>query len=582
MKSRSVLVLIPAFLLCFGSGCKDQPKKKKDYQVVSWALADPQMLQPLISTELGATTVMKFIFQQLIEIDFKTLELTPVLAENRAVIEKTAKGGMSLTFTIRKEARWDNGSPVTAKDVVFTLKAMLNPAVNNSAIKSTIDYISDVQLYPENANKLTIYCDTIFFLAESGCGGYPVIPEYFYDPKGLMKDFTIAQLHKNAKALINDPRIQEFATDMNSEKRMRDKNFISGSGPYKLDEWVTNQRVVLKKRAHYWGDTLSEQVPYLAGYPDRLVFSTIKDQNSALSALKAGNLDVLYQIKAKDFLALKDDKKFNEKFNLYTPPFLVYYYLGFNTKNKFFRDKKTRQALSYLTDVDKIIRAIFYGMAKRTVGPVHPDNKKEYNTDVPLYEFNPEKAKALLAQDGWSDSNGDGTIDKRIDGVRTEFKVTIAVNQSETRKSVALMFQEDARKAGIQVDVVQQEWNTYISNLKKHNIEMFVNGWALSPTGNDMKGVWHSESTLNNGDNYVNFSNASCDSLLDAMRTEIDDAKRAVLMKKLQVLMHDEAPCVFLIVPTGTLAISKKFTNAEPSAMRPGFNPSDFKLLKAD
>jgi ABC-type transport system substrate-binding protein len=580
-KSTSVPVLA-AGLLFFGMGCSPKQQKKKEYQVVSWELADPQMLQPLISTELGATTICRFMFQQLIDIDFRTLELTPVLAEKRPVVEKTARGGMSLTFTIRKEARWDNGSPVTAKDVEFTLKAMLNPAVNNTAIKSTIDYISDITLYPDNPNKLTILCDTIFFLAEAGCGGYPIIPEYAYDPKGLMKGFTVPQLQKKGTSLINDPKIQEFATDMNSEKRMRDKNYISGSGPYQLEEWVTNQRVVLRKKANYWGDPLCEQVPYLAAYPDKLVFSTIKDLNSAISALKAGNLDVLYQIKAKEFLELKEDKKFLEKYNLYTPPFLVYYYLGFNTKNKFFSDKKTRQALSHLTDVDKIIKTIYYGLAERIVGPIHPSLKKEYNADIPLYDFNPEKAKALLAEAGWKDTNGDGTIDKVIDGVRTEFKITIAVNPNEVRKSIALMFQEDARKAGIEVSIVQQEWNTYLANLKKHNVEMFVNGWALSPAGNDLKGVWHSESTMNNGDNYVNFSNAGCDSLLDAIRTEINDDKRDIMYRKLQVIMHEEAPCVFLVAPTGTLAISKKFTNVVPSAMRPGFNPSDFKLLPAE
>jgi ABC-type transport system substrate-binding protein len=576
MKYRRLPLLSAGLALAVCLGACFKPKTES--KVVIWELADPQMLQPIISTELGADMVMKYMFQSLTEVDFKTLELTPVLAESRAQIEKTPAGGMRITFRLRKEAKWDNGSPVTAKDVEFTLKATFNPLINNPPVKATMDFISDIQLYPNDPLKLTFLCDTVYFLAESGVGGFQIIPEYAYDSLGLMKGFDYKDLRKHGDKYKSDPKIIAFATDMNSEKRMRDKAAISGSGPYKLDEWVTQRQVVLKRKANYWADALGESVPYLAAYPDKIVFSTIKDFNSAVLALKAGDLDVLYTIKPKEFIELKENAKVKEKYNIFTPMMLSYYYIGINTKSPLLRDTKTRQALSCLADYDRIINTVFYGLAGRIVGPVHP-SKKSYNADIPLYQFDPAKAKALLAEDGWKDTNGDGILDKVVDGQRREFKVTITVNsENELRKAIALLFQEEARKAGIEVTLVQQEWNTFISNMGKHKVELFISGWVLSPTDNDLKQIWHSESAVENGSNFANFCNPHCDSLLDAVRVEIDENKRAVMLKRLQVVLHEEAPYIFLMAPTERMAISKKFSNAEPSVMRPGFNASLFKL----
>lgn len=547
--------------------------------MVQWVLADPEMLNPLITTDATADIILHQMFQSLIDIDFKTLQMVPSLAESRPLIEKTTKGGMNLTFRIRPEATWENGTPVTAKDVEFTLKAVFNPRVNNPAVKQTMDFISDIRLYPEDPRKLTIMCDTTYFLLEIGCGGFQILPEYFYDPKGLMKEFPVRELIKEGKKLANNNKIQEFATDISSEKRMRDKDFISGSGPYKLDSWVSHKQVVLKKRENYWGNALAEKVSYLGAYPDKIIYRTINDMTSAVEALKAGDLDVMYSIKPKEFIELNKNASFKEKFNTYTPDKLAYYFIGINCKSKLLRDRKTRLALTYLTDVDKIIETVYYGLATRSRGPIPPSEKKNFNADIPPYPFDPVKAKALLAEDGWKDTDGDGILDKIIDGERCPFKVTFTINSgNDIRKSIGLIFMEEARKAGIQVTLVEQELNTYFSNLKKHNVELFISAWVSTPTGNDLKQIWHSEAAAPGGDNFANFTNSSCDSILDAARVELDEDKRGALMKKMQVIIHEEAPYIFLVSPTELIAISKKFTHPEPSAMRPGFNPAEFKL----
>lgn len=309
-----------------------------------------------------------------------------------------------------------------------------------------------------------------------------------------------------------------------------------------------------------------------------LIYQTINDQTTALVALKAGNLDVMHGIKAKDYVSLPQSKKITENYNLHTPMMMAYSYLGLNTRLPKFSDKKVRQALAHLVDVDKIIKTISYGMAVRVVGPIHPSKTTEYNTSLTPYSYDVEMAKKMLAEAGWKDSNGDGTIDKTINGEKTEFKIDFTYNGgNDERKAVALMFQEEARKVGIEVNVVPQEWSIYLDNQKNHKFEMFYGAWISSPIPNDHKQIFHTES-YNGGSNYVGFGNASSDALIDSIRIELNEPKRDAMNKRFQAILHEDVPYIFLSAPKEKIAIHKRFTNADASVMRPGFWEAGFKM----
>ncbi|HXC03759.1 MAG TPA: ABC transporter substrate-binding protein, partial [Bacteroidia bacterium] len=504
-------------------------------------------------------------------------ELVPVLAEKRPEIEKTKEGGMIITFRIRKEARWDNGSPVSAKDVEFTVKAMLNPGVNNPGLKSTIDFISDIRLYPDDPQKVSFVCNTVYFLSESACGSLLILPQYQYDPKGLMNSFTVPQLIREGNTLHTDARIQEFASDMNSEKRMRDKRFISGSGAYQLVEWKSSQYLLLKKKADFWGQVCSGQNCYFDNLPAEIEYKTIGDLSAAAAAFKAGNLDVIYAIRPKDFMALRENTSSPSRLSLQTPPMLACYYIGMNNRSKILGSRKTRQAMACLADVNKMIQTVYYGLALPLSGPVPPSDKADYDSTLPAHAFSLEKAKALLADDGWKDTDGDGILDKVIDGEKISFRIRFTVSaENELRKSIALLFQEDARKAGIEVTLDGQEWNSFMGNLKKHRVELFINALTLSPLGDDMKQIWHSSAASGEGDNYVNFCNPAADSLIDAIRVELDGGKRALLYKKFQQIIYRECPCIFLFAPSERIAIASDIINPSSSVLSPGFWTAGF------
>jgi peptide/nickel transport system substrate-binding protein len=253
-----------------------------------------------------------------------------------------------------------------------------------------------------------------------------------------------------------------------------------------------------------------------------------------------------------------------------------------NTKHPLLRDKTTRQALACLTDVPKMINTIKYGNAKQVVGPVHPSKKKEYDSSIQLYSFDLEKAKELLEKAGWKNTNGDETLDKMIDGKRTEFVIDFIINAgNDERKSIALMFQEQAKKVGITVNVLTLDWAVFLGKSRNHEFAINIGKWISGPAPDELKSTFHSTSASGEGSNFSNYSNVEADALMDSIRTEIDENKREPMYHRLQEIFHDEVPMIFLYAPTEHIAISKKFDNAYPSVARPGYWVPGFQILKA-
>src|SRR5699024_4673514 len=142
------------------------------------------------------------------------------------------------------------------------------------------------------------------------------------------------------------------------------------------------------------------------------------------------------------------------------------------------------------------------------------------------YKYDRVKAKEMLKADGWEDTDGDGILDKMIDGKRVPFTIKFSVNSgNETRKAIALLFQEECRHVGIKVSVAQQDWSIYLQNMKQHKFEMMYGAWVSSPLPSDPKQIFSTKS-YNGGSNFVGFGNIRTDKLIDSIRTTIDDDKR--------------------------------------------------------
>jgi len=580
-KTAKIFALALVILLTFGCGSK----KEKKNEVVVHALSDTDMLNPTNYQSAEAGYYIGKLYSAALTYDPISLEIVPLLVESLPVVEVDAETGVSkYTYEIRKEAKWDNGEPITAKDAVFSLKVYKCPGVNNEQIKPYFESISDVILYPENPRKYTVVCDKVYHLNLEMSGQFVFIPAYVYDTKGLLEAFPLADFNTKAEELAANPKIKEFANEYNSEKFQREKGFIVGSGPYEFDQWQPGVKISFKKKKNYWGDELFKKgLKQFEANADKLVHQTINDQTAALVALKGLKLDVMYGIKSKDWVTdVTQSDKMKENFWLSTPPSMSYTYMGINQRNPKFSDKNVRKALAHLVNVDKIIDVIGYGLGQRVTGFIHPSKTIYYNDQITPYDFNVDKAKKLLADAGWKDSNGNGTIDKVINGQLTEFNITFTYNNgNDARRDAALIFKEAAREAGISVDVVPQEWSIYIQNQKNHNFEMFYGGWISGVGESDPKQIFHTES-INGGSNYTYFGNAESDAVIEAIRSELDKDKRAVHYKKLQELIHEEVPYIFLSAPKERIAISKRFEEVQTSPLRPGFFEETFRLTQVD
>jgi peptide/nickel transport system substrate-binding protein len=567
----NVMLILTAlfFVQCKGkSGDSGTVSFKGADKVKFHMLSDPDGLNPYNAQGEQRTYIAYHVHASLIEMDFKTYELVPTLATALPVFSEYKDGLSLMSFEIRPEAKWDNGTPITARDVEFSLMALMAPKTDNMNLKPFYEFIKGIIIDSTNPKKFDLIIEP-YMSAESSMSGFPILPSYVYDAKNLLKDYSLNEMTANKAKLDEDPILDEFAANFNSEEFNR--KTLVGAGPYTFDRWETNQRVVFKLKEDWWGHSLKAENHWLEAYPKEIYFETITDLTTAVVALKGESIDIMRGINPKDFVQdLTKNERFLERFNTFTPPQFSYDYIGLNLRNPKFADIKTRMALAHLMDVPQLVNSFCFGLGEPVASIIHPSFTSKLNPDVQPIPFDIEKAKQLLAEAGWGDSNGDGTLDKMHDGKLLNFDFTLNYNNgNDRRKTACLIFQEACRKVGINVNVQVLEWSNILEATKKHQFEAYVAGWISNPIESDPKQIWHTES-YNDGSNYVGFGNEASDALIEKLRRELDAEKRDEYFKELQAMIRAEMPYIFLLAQKERIAIHKKFDGAEASGMRPG------------
>ena len=546
--------------------------------------AEPDGLNPLLTLNAYGREAYTNIFPYMMNFHPQSLEFAPILVKSapevNEIIENGETVGLSYTFELLDEAVWDNGQPLTAYDYEFTLKALFNPKLPTQRLRGFYEFITKLEIDADNPKKFTIHTNKKYILAEEALGSMVILPEYHFDPKGLLKDFALSDLldsKKAAQLADQDKRLQEFSDEYLLPKYARESDGIVGCGAYKLKEWVTGQHIILEQKENWWGKQLGDKIPALAAYPKEIHFKIMRDQTTALASLKSQDLDAMGQIQPKDFLDLEEDAGFKRYFNLYNPVNPAFYFVAMNMKNPKLSDKKVRWAMSHLMDGAEVIKTTLHGFGQLTIGPVHP-NADYYHKGLENIKYDLEKAKQLLAEAGWEDSNDDGVLDKVIEGEKVDMELDYLVSASSSNeKNTALLFQENAKKAGVKVNVIAQEFTVKTKNMTQYKFDLAAGGWLASPSLFDPKQIWHTDSYRPGGSNYVGFGNQESDALIEEIRTTLDEEKRNELYKKLQEIIYEEQPYIFLFFNRNLIAISKRF-KAEASGVRPGYFPNTFAL----
>ncbi|HLC83647.1 MAG TPA: ABC transporter substrate-binding protein, partial [Bacteroidia bacterium] len=202
--------------------------------------------------------------------------------------------------------------------------------------------------------------------------------------------------------------------------------------------------------------------------------------------------------------------------------------------------------------------------------------------DLKLIETNVEEAKKLLAEAGWKDSNGDQVLDKMIDGKRVDFKFEIKyMTTTPVWEENAKLMAESMAKANVIAQLVPLQYATWSQEVHNHDFDMMISSWAGSSQPEDMKQIWHSGNWANKGSNFVGFGNAESDALIDSSRVELNEEKRIVMMKKIQSLIYDEQPYIFMFASKRRVIAHKRFGNQEYYYEKPGLLLNNLKLISA-
>ncbi len=524
--------------------------------LVMHELSDPEQLNPLTSNDASASAILQNIFQSLLARDPRSLELKPLIATERPTISADK---LSYTFHIRQDAHFQDGTPLTGEDVLFTIKAIKCPLVNAPFLRVYYDSVVDARLLDRYSIRFSI--KEPYFLNESVLGEIDVLPRHYYDPKNLMKDITLADLEKPLERM--PPSVKEFADHFNKNYN---RNPL-GSGPYKFQNWKTGREIVLVLDDQYWG----KGKPGIdQAYIRRYEYRIINNLDAALVTLKSGGLDEM-TLNPIQHVRGTGSERFKSEFKKYEFFSPNYSYIGWNNDHPIFRDKRVRKAMTYFTDRKQMAKAILFGLGEVVESPIY-FFRPEYDKNLPGYPFDPKKGLELLKEAGWSDTDGDGILDKVIDGKKTALEFEIKVNSGNTtRKSVALTLQDELKKHGIRAMVRELDWTIFLDDVKNHKFDAILLGWAMSVNEPDAYQVWHSSQAANKGSNHISFKNARVDQILEQYRREFDAKKRVELYREFQRILSDEQPYTFLFVGKSVGAVQRRFMGVEvlPSGLRP-------------
>jgi peptide/nickel transport system substrate-binding protein len=521
--------------------------------IIKQVMSDAEKINPIVTNDATASSITLYIFENLLELDRVTYELTPLIAKSMPVI---SDDHLSYTFDLKENVTFSDGVPLTGEDIIFTVKVIKNPFTDAQAFRNYFIDVKSVELVDGNKFKVRFNMSRPYFRAIYSIGDMEIIPRHILDKNNETDKFSWDDLESAQKSFdaVKYPGMQKFADFINSEEVSRDAKYVIGSGPYKLDKWITGQSVTLVRNENYWNKK------GLPNYPNKIIFKTIKDQNAAVVAAKNKEIDEMQVYQPTDFVEnVKNPEQFNLKKALVIEP--SYNYIAWNNKSPIFSDKRVRWAMSYAIDRKDIIDKIIYGMGTPIQTPVFIKSKY-LNQNIPEIPYDIQKAKQLLTDAGWKDTDGDGILDKVINGKKTDFKFTFTNNTNPKRKKVILILIEQLKQLGIEANIQEYEWSVFLDKTKKHDFDACFAGWQLSVTPEDPYQIWHSSQSTGEGSNYISYLNPESDKLLEENRTEFDDVKRKEILDKWQKIIYDDQPTTFLWSEPVRYLYSDRYKNA--------------------
>lgn len=455
-------------------------------------------LDYMTNSTLNAAGIFEMMYDRLINLDDK-VTLQPMLATEW----KVSDDGKVWTFKLRNDAKFWDGTPLTAKDVKFTVERMQLDAYNvgNTA------YLNSQFMFDK---AVVVDDNTIEIHTKSP------VPALLY----TLEEVNILPEHVYSKLSAEDAAAKT----------------IMGSGPFKFVSYAKDDRAVLERNDNYWGAK-----PQFKS----LIYRQIADASTRVAELETGGVDIIQSVPMAQFDTT------NNLPNAHVEAISngCRQYLGFNHESPIYADKRLRLAMNYAVDWESINQAFFKGAAPRMV--VHV-NKPWLNESLKAYEFDLKKVDSLMTEIGYA-KDKDNFWAK--DGKELAPSIMVYYAQSSERYEVLLSLVDQLRKAGFKADPYFLERAAAFEKLDKRQVDdMFFIGSCTSYEGQgDI-----SDLTKDSGSNYGRWNNAEFEKLYAQLLTEFDMAKRRDLLNQLQVIVYDEAPMIPLWINIGVWGINDK------------------------
>ncbi|MBB4825357.1 ABC-type transport system substrate-binding protein [Sporosarcina luteola] len=492
-----------------GEGGKSSSSKGNSILVFGRG-SDSTSLDPSRVTEGETFKVTVNIYETLLNFGEEDTTVQPGLAEEW----ETSEDGLTYTFHLREGVKFHDDTDFNAEAVVKNFERWAN---------------GDADMFP--------YYSSMF-------GGFKGDAEHVIDSVTAEDEKTVVIKLKRPQApFLKNIAMSMFAIASPTAFEKGDDQFERnpvGTGPFKFVDWKPNDTITIEKFDKYW----QEGLPKL----DKVVFKSVPDNSNRLNALIKGEIDLADGINPADGEKIES----NEELQLVERPSMNVGYLGLTVTRPPFDKKEVRQALNYAINKEAIIDSFFEGRADIAKNPM-PPSISGYNEDIEPYEYNPEKAKELLAKAGLADG-----FDMEL------WAMPVPRPYMPDGQKVAEVIQSNLADIGVNAKIVTYEWATYLDKASKGEADAFMLGWTGdNGDADNFLYVLLDEDNIGSN-NYTYFKNDEMHDLFIKAQTEVDETIRNEYYKKAQEIIHDEAPWVPIAHSTPLLGAKKGLKGFKP------------------
>ncbi len=495
--------------------------------LVEGSIGDASRLLPILASDSASGTIVGLLFNGLLKYN-ERLEIVGDLAQSWTV----SPDGLELTFVLRPNVRWHDGTPVTAADVQFTYQKLIDPAVR-TPFSSSYELVESLEVLDARTVRVR-YREPFAPALESWMMG--LIPKHLLEHEDL-----------NTAAFLRRP---------------------VGNGSYRFVRWKTGELIELAANPDYF-----EHRPYL----DRYLFRIIPDEATLFLELLTQGVD-LAGLTPLQYTRQTQGAFVERAYRKFRYPSFGFTYIGYNLQDPRFADVRVRRAIDHAVDKQAILDGVLFGLGAVATGP-YPKESWAFNPAIQPASCDPDVAKTLLREAGWEDHDGDGWLDRN----GQPFRFTLLTNQgNEVRRQVAEIVQQQLRRIGIDVKIRVIEWSTFVHEfIDKRRFEAVLLGWNLSRDP-DLYDLFHSSKTREGEYNFGGYANPEVDRLLVEGRRTFDQNERRRIYQEVHRKLAEEQPYTFLYVADALPVAASRLRNIIPTPIGIGYNVIDWYVPLAE